>query len=257
MLHIGIAGASGRLGQRVLKQALKNKNLRVAGVYVSENSDHLNQDISAMVGGDYFDLSFTALSENNFPQPIDVVVDFSLPAAFDELVDTCVVQQTPLVSGTTGLSAEQFERLQQASKFIPVLWTSNFSVNIQMIKNLLNVIRIKNDIASVNIIETHHIHKQDMPSGTAISLAQELSEDNLLKKTAEQAFQLGDVRIESVREGEVPGTHRIEIELEHEKLIIEHQASTPGLFAQGALQAAEWLADKPQGLYTLNDFLLQ
>ncbi|WP_395376181.1 4-hydroxy-tetrahydrodipicolinate reductase [Marinicella sp. W31] len=257
MIHLGIAGASGRLGQRVLQQALQQKNFRVAGAYVSENSDHLNQDISAMVGGDYIDISFTAITENAFPQPVDVVVDFSLPSAFDELVDTCVLHQTPLVSGTTGLTAEQFDRLGQASKFIPVMWTSNFSINIQMIKNLLNIIRMKNDVQEIRIIETHHIHKQDMPSGTAISLAQELSLERTLKKTDEQVFQLGDVQIESIREGEVPGTHRIEIILPHEKLVIEHQALTPGLFAQGALQAAEWLADKPLGLYSLNDFLLQ
>ena len=257
MIHVGIAGATGRLGQRVLKQALELENFRVAGAYVSEYSDHLHQDISAVVGGDYLDLSFTAITENAFPQPVDVVVDFSLPTAFDELVDTCVVQQTPLVSGTTGLSAEQFDRLAQAAKFIPVIWTSNFSINIQMIKNLLNIISMKNDVQDIRIIETHHIRKQDMPSGTAISLAKELSNERALKKTAEQTFQLGKVEIESVREGEVPGTHRIEIVLPHEKLTIEHEAMTPGLFAQGALQAAEWLADKPQGLYSLNDFLLQ
>jgi len=257
MIHLGIAGASGRLGQRVLKQALQQQNFRVAGAYVSEHSDHLNQDISAVVGGDYADLAFAKITENAFPQPVDVVVDFSLPLAFDDLVDTCVVQQTPLVSGTTGLSAEQFDRLRQAAKFIPVMWTSNFSVNIQMIKNLLHVIRLKNDIQDIRIIETHHIHKQDMPSGTAISLAQELSSEKLLKKTADQTFQLGEVKIDSVRKGEVPGTHRIEIVLPHEKLSIEHEALTPGLFAQGALQAAAWLADKPQGLYSLNDFLLQ
>lgn len=257
MFGIAVTGASGRLGQCVLKCLSGHDEWQLLGAFVSENSRYLESDINELLPDTGFDINFISIqSINTVLKAANMLIDFSLPSAMDNILDACVLNQCSLVSGVTGLNPQQVDHLQQAAKKIPILWSSNFSINIQMIKNLLNVLQQKNTIKSVGIIETHHQHKQDMPSGTAIALAQELTSDKTMRRLDKNSFQLGEVKITSVRTGVVAGKHHIQINLDGEKIILEHQAQTPMLFAEGALKAAAWLADQPAGLYGLNDFLL-
>ena len=257
-IKIIISGVSGRIGRRLLKLVLAQMQSAhpefelVAGL-VSPGSQYLGRDL-----GDLIQANATGIQAVDSLTEVkaDVVIDFAQPEGFDELVDYCVLQQTALISGTTGLNQDSFDRISQAAKYIPVLWTSNFSLNIQILKNLLQMVKQTNPTGQFSITETHHTHKKDMPSGTAISLAQGIDPQSKMIKTAAASFKLGEVDIHALRVGEVPGTHEVEIKLEDETLTFKHQAHDPTIFAQGALNAAKWIHGKAAGLYDLNAVLL-
>lgn len=251
--RIIISGVSGRIGRRLLAKVLDLPGCELVAGLVSPGSRHLGRDL-----GELLDREAVGIQAVDSLAGIDadVVIDFAQPAGFDELVDYCVLGQVALVSGTTGLNQDNFDRIGQAAKYIPIMWTSNYSLNIQVLKNLLQVVKQINPDGQFSITETHHIHKKDMPSGTAISLAQAIDPQSSMSKTGDADFQLGSVAIHSVREGEVPGTHEVKVQLEAETFTFKHEAHDPAIFAQGALDAALWLAEQPIGFYDLNAVLM-
>ena len=195
-IKIIISGVSGRIGRRLLQQVIINPAFELVAGLVSPSSQYIGHNLGQLIGEESIGLlALDSLADVK----ADVVVDFSQPAGFDELVDYCVLNNTALVSGTTGLNQASFDRIGQASKYIPMMWTSNFSLNIQILKNLLQVINQVNPSAQYNITETHHIHKKDAPSGTAISLAQAIEPHSSMIKMAENTFKIGAVVISSVR----------------------------------------------------------
>ena len=173
----------------------------------------------------------------------DVAIDFSLPPGLHALLEFCEARGAALVSGTTGLDPELRARMAQAAHSIPLLWASNFSLGVVLLEELLR--RAAGAVPwPVSIRETHHVHKLDAPSGTAITLA------------AAVAQASGHTPpIESIREGEVVGMHRIRLEGPGETLELGHVASDRDIFARGALEAAFRLAGRPAGAWTLPDLL--
>lgn len=168
----------------------------------------------------------------------DVLIDFSSSAITLDVLASAQKWQKPLVMGTTGLSEEQMQHLVEASKKIPILYSANFSIGIALMMRLLNAIKDEPYFSSIKIIDTHHVHKKDAPSGTALRLKE----------------ALGDaVQIESIREGEVIGRHEVVFEMEDEALVIKHEAFSRILFGRGALLAAKFIIKKPPGLYNIND----
>ena len=252
-LKIIVAGASGRLGKCLIRLIAASDDCELLAGLVSKNSASLGKDLGEIAGIPALNV---LASYNTDGTEADVMIDFSQAPGFDELVDFCVMSETALVSGTTGLKQTQFDRLAHASKFIPVMWTSNFSINVQVLKNMLQVIKQFNPNADFSIKETHHIHKKDAPSGTAISLAQAVDSAGKMQKFSESNFQLGDVKIQAVRKGEIPGIHEVTCELDSETITLEHSAHDPNIFAQGALQAALWIKGKSNGFYDLNNVLM-
>ncbi len=256
-IKVIISGVSGRIGSRLLKMVLKDSRFQLVAGLVSPGSSILGKDLGMLLKGDMAGTAVGLKAIDSLANvKADVVIDFSLAAGFDELVDYCVLNNTALVSGTTGLNQASFDRIGQASKYIPLLWTSNFSLNVQIFKNVLQILKQTNPDGDFSITETHHIHKQDMPSGTAISLAQAIEPSSKMTKTAENTFQLGSVSIEAIREGEVPGIHEVTCQLADETMTFKHEAHNPNIFAQGALNAAAWIDGKSSGYYDLNAVLM-
>jgi 4-hydroxy-tetrahydrodipicolinate reductase len=172
-----------------------------------------------------------------------VAIDFSLPSALPELLDACTARGAAVVSGTTGLDPELRARMEAAARTIPLLWASNFSLGVAVLVALLE--RAAEVLPwPVSITETHHVHKLDAPSGTAITLA------------AAGARLRGDTPpIASIREGEVVGTHRIRLAGPGETLELEHAASDRDIFARGAIEAAVRLSGRPAGAWGLQELL--
>ncbi|MCW8869291.1 MAG: 4-hydroxy-tetrahydrodipicolinate reductase [Proteobacteria bacterium] len=253
-IQVIISGVTGRMGQRLLRIISQQEQLQVVAGVASKESPHLGKSIAELTGIKRLgDGKIVSGMEN---LKADVVIDFSQPDAFNAVIDHCVMNEIALVSGTTGLNQDQYDRISQAGHFIPVLWAANFSLNIQIIKNLLQVFKQINNQADYHITETHHQHKKDAPSGTAIALAQSLSTSRQLKVVANNEFSLGEINIKSVRESEVPGTHLIQCDFPNETITIEHVAKNGDLFAEGAVSAAQWLSNQDKGLYDLNAILL-
>lgn len=180
----------------------------------------------------------------NFSEAGDVVIDFSLPQAMEELVQFCKNKKVPLVSGTTGLDEKHMAALKELSKTVPVLWSPNMSLGVMVITRCLREFRLLSDW-EFKISETHHIHKKDKPSGTALRLKEEL-ERAIGRKVNEP---------EAERIGEVIGDHQIKAQGPFEEISIEHRATDRRIFAQGAIQAALWIVGKAPGFYSLQDLL--
>ena len=175
----------------------------------------------------------------------DVAIDFSLPDGFDGILAECVARGAVLVSGTTGLDERQRARLTEAGRIIPVLWASNFSVGVVVLEDLVRRASSALRQWEVEIIETHHVHKRDAPSGTALTLAQ--------AARTEEGTMPG---IRSIREGEVVGEHLVRFSGPGERLELSHRATDRDVFTLGALEAAARLRGRAPGNWRLAELIL-
>ena len=216
-----ICGASGRMGQALEEVAANKKKFKIV-FGVSDKKELVKLD----------------------PKKIDVVIDFSAPELFREILAWSEKHKKAFVSGTTGLTAADHGALKKAAQNISVLWAPNMSLGIQVMKSLFEKLA-SIDSWDFQIEETHHKHKKDAPSGTALWL-QEGLEKSIGKKLPKAL---------SVRGGGVFGDHRVLALGDEEAIIIEHRALSRRVFAEGAWRAAEFLQQKKKGLYTLSDVL--
>lgn len=230
-IKVGVAGAGGRMGQELAKAM------------------HASGDLEAFLGCDSTGtaVGFTH-SAKEFRAPaakeVAVWIDFSSPEALEKLIDDAVTTQTPLVSGTTGISAELKAKLARAGEKIPVLWASNMSLGVAVLNEALNVFAKLKDF-DFQIEEIHHNRKKDRPSGTALTLQENL--ERVLNRKLPEPL--------AIRGGGVFGVHKVWAFSDEEVLMFEHNALNRGVFAKGALHAARWLVRQKPGLYSIRDLL--
>ncbi|MFP5518634.1 MAG: 4-hydroxy-tetrahydrodipicolinate reductase [Bdellovibrionia bacterium] len=230
-MRILVVGASGRMGQEIHKVSRQHyKDYSLMGVARSGSAEH------------YVRVEKSILTYD--PAEFDVIVDFSLQEAFADTVKLATIKKRPLVSGVTGLAPQELDLLKQASKEIPVLWSSNMSLGIAVLKKALSAFAPISDF-DFQIEEFHHNKKRDNPSGTALTLQEELN--HVTKKTNPTPI--------GIRGGGIFGIHKVWAMSEEETLCFEHQALSRSVFAKGALTCAKWLKDKELGLYSINDVL--
>ncbi|MGY0559427.1 4-hydroxy-tetrahydrodipicolinate reductase [Luteimonas sp. A277] len=227
-----IHGASGRMGQALLRLCREQDGCQV----VAAVSTRVQQRVVDGVPW------FTAAELGNVPE-FDVAVDFSLPAAFDAILELCRKRGRPLVSGTTGLSAAQRSALEEAAAGIPVLWASNFSLGVAVLHELVERAAKLLPGWDCDIIEVHHVHKQDAPSGTALTLGAAAGEGG------------AQARYASIRAGDVVGEHSVLLTAAGERIELVHRATNRDIFARGALHAARRIAEKPPGIHQLRELL--
>lgn len=219
--NVFIFGISGRMGQEIASIVDRNSTLNLIGGYSKEQT---NLDLETAP---------------------DIVIDFSLPETFDSLKTFIQKYQPALVSGTTGLSDNQKQELTELGNVAPVFWAANMSFGVYLMCKLTETLAQYQQFYNYHIEETHHVHKKDKPSGTAL-----IVEDAARKSTS----KLGETV--SLREGEVFGIHSFIAESPNERLEIKHEAHNRGLFAQGAVDISMWLSQQPKGFYTMDDFFM-
>ena len=236
MIKLAISGCLGRMGQRITDLAFTDKDFQVA--VLLERADHpeghhlihnlsINTDPSALKGA-------------------DVLIEFTSPSATREHLENCLRYKVKMVVGTTGLSPDEIGQIRKASQKIPIVFSSNMSVGVNVLFKLTREAAPKlGEDYQVKIIEAHHVHKKDAPSGTAKTLAQII----------EGASQRRVTDIQSIREGEIIGDHKVIFESGVDTITISHQAKTRDIFAKGALVAAKFVAKKKKGLYSMQDVL--
>jgi 4-hydroxy-tetrahydrodipicolinate reductase len=227
-----IHGASGRMGQALLRLAAERSDLRVVAA-VSRKVE------SRAIDG----IPQFASSELSGLPPFDVAIDFSLPEGFDCILSTCIERNAVLVSGTTGLMPEQREAIAAASTRIPLLWAANFSLGVAVLNDLVERAASALRGWDCDIIESHHVHKRDAPSGTALALG----------GSAEQGG--AQPRYASLRAGDIVGEHLVQFTTLGERVELVHRATNRDIFARGALHAASRLAGRAPGQYQLRDLL--
>jgi 4-hydroxy-tetrahydrodipicolinate reductase len=178
----------------------------------------------------------------------DVLIDFSLPEATSAVVSAATRHGVPLVCGVSGLDEDQMAGLHEAANTVAVIYDRNMSVGIAVLENA-----VRQAAASlgpgyaVEIRETHHVHKIDAPSGTALKLGEAIS--------AVLGIDPADIRYESERRGEVPGDHTVILASGTERLSFHHSVTTRDVFAEGAIRAARWIAGRAPGMFTMHDVL--
>ena len=251
--NVAIAGASGRMGQRLLTLAEK-VGICVTGAWVAPTSALLGQatPVAAIAYGGVG--AATALP--------GVVIDFSAPAGFDAILAWCRQAGAALVSGTTGLSESQHDAMNEAAVVIPVLWSANFSPGVAVLKRVAAQAARALADWDLEIFEAHHAGKRDAPSGTALALGEAVAQarGQLLAESAVtgrqgmgQARAPGAIGFASIRASDIVGEHTVFIAGPGERLELSHRATDRDIFARGALLAARWLAGRAPGLYRFED----
>ncbi len=226
-----VHGATGRMGQRLLALAPDFPGLRLVAA-VARSTAGLVVPAGVV-------LPATRLAD---APDIGLAIDFSLPEAFDAALALAVERRAAFVSGTTGLSPAQRKALEAASRQIPVLWAANFSMGVAVLTELVERAATALLGWDLDIVESHHVHKQDAPSGTALALG--------------AAAQAGgaEPRYASLRAGDIVGEHWLQFAGAGERVELAHRATSRDIFARGALSVGEWLARQGAGLYTMRDW---
>lgn len=232
-MRVAVVGHTGRVGKEILGLIESSNHSFVAGW--GSQGPHMAKDNSKGWKAD----------------EIDVVIDFSLPENFENTLMWCQENKKPLVSGITGLGEITDKKLTEIMGVgfklqAPVFWASNMSVGIALLRSFIQLTKIFNS-NEVSISETHHIHKKDSPSGTAISLAHQVKTSLDLDK---------EIPIEAIRTEEVFGIHEVTFKSDDEVIKIYHEAMNRRVFASGALKVAEWMQNKKDPrLYFMEDFI--
>lgn len=233
-IRLLVHGASGRMGRALLRLAVEDARFELVAA-ASRSGSAIEGPMVPM---------FAAGELSRCP-PFDVAIDFSLPSGFDAIVAECIARRAALVTGTTGLDERQRALLSEAGLTIPVLWASNFSLGVVVLEDLVRRAAKALSQWPVEITETHHVHKRDAPSGTALTLANAVRQESVALPA-----------IHSVREGEVVGEHVVRFSGIGESLELTHRASDRNVFTLGALEAAARLHGRPAGNWSLSTLIL-
>lgn len=231
-IRLLIHGANGRMGQALQRLCAEGEGCRVVAA------------VSRKVGQRVIDgVPQFAASELAAAPDFDAAIDFSLPEAFDPVLRLCLERGRALVSGTTGLSDAQRSALSAAGGRVPLLWAANFSLGVAVLADLVERAARALPGWDCDIVEAHHVHKQDAPSGTALALGRAAGEGGAQPRYA------------SIRAGDIVGEHTVQFTSVGERIELVHRATNRDIFARGALHAAARLAHRPAGLYQLRDLL--
>jgi 4-hydroxy-tetrahydrodipicolinate reductase len=256
-----IVGAGGRMGRRIISLAKDRNEFAIIAAIERRGHPDIGKDAGLLAAVGPINVELDSL----YPAGADVAVDFSTPEAADKAIDYCLENGAALVLGTTGLSDQQREKIKAASEKIPVIYGTNMSVGMNVLFALVGKIAsMLGEDYDIEIIEQHHRFKKDAPSGSALTLA-----ENICKATdrdfpdcivhgrsgKDALRQKGTIGIHAVRAGDTTGIHSVVFGTLGEKLTLNHTAHSRDTFARGALRAARWLIGKEPGLYSMADVL--
>ncbi len=253
MAKVGIVGSTGRMGAHLIKNVLENDALELSVLHVF---GELKREVPSDV---LVTNSMKAMLEN-----CDVVIDFSAPAATQELCEEALKNPTALVIATTGFTQHQQNLLTEASKEMPVLYASNMSAGIALLKQLVEQVAATLVDFDIEIVEQHHRHKVDAPSGTALTLGEFAAKGRGLDlddvRVSGRDGQIGarskdEIAVMALRGGDIVGRHTVGFYNDGEYLELNHTATSRETFSKGAIRAATWLVNQKSGLYSINDCL--
>ena len=262
-IKIVIAGASGRMGHSLIQGVLDNAELQLFGAIDRAGSPAIGHDAGEQLGKNTGVYISDDAAETL--QGADVLIDFTRPEASLDYLEICQQAKVNHVIGTTGFTVEQKVKIEAAAKNIAIVFAPNMSVGVSLLLDLVEqAAKVLNDGYDIEIVEMHHRHKVDAPSGTALrlgeaaaaGLGQELKDCAIYARegvTAER--EAGKIGFATLRGGDVVGDHTVVFAGTGERVEITHKASSRATFALGALRAAKFLQDKKSGLFDMRDVL--
>lgn len=260
---IVIAGASGRMGHALLQGIFEDTQLELFGAIDRAGSASIGRDAGELFGKNTG--VYVSDDANEALQGADVLIDFTRPEASLAYLEICQRHKVKHVIGTTGFTVEQKAKIEAAAKNIAIVFAPNMSVGVTLLINLVEqAAKTLHDGYDIEVVEMHHRHKVDAPSGTALRLGEaaakglgcELKDCAIYARegvTGER--EAGKIGFATMRGGDVVGDHTVVFAGTGERVEITHKASSRATFAQGALRAAKFLADKKVGLFDMQDVL--
>ncbi|MBP7176069.1 MAG: 4-hydroxy-tetrahydrodipicolinate reductase [Thermoclostridium sp.] len=249
MIRILLCGCNGKMGRVITNLAHYREDVKIVAGY----------DLNDTVANDY--PVFTQLEQCSVA--VDVIVDFSHPSAMNQVLSYAVSKKLPLVMATTGISEEQVLRLKEFSHQIPILFSANMSLGVNLLLELVQTAaKLLYTNFDIEIVERHHNQKIDAPSGTALALADAINQalpekyryvyDRHTKRVKRSKDEIG---IHAIRGGNIAGDHTVIFAGNDEIIELRHTANSKEIFGVGALKAAVFLHDKEPGFYSMQDLL--
>ncbi len=264
MLRIAIAGSAGRMGRMLIQAVVESNKMSLGAASESPNNSFLGADAGELAGVGTLNIKIVAdlaTVANDF----DILIDFTSPQVTLAHLDFCQTHHKKIVIGTTGFTESQKQQINTFAQDTAIVFAANMSVGVNLCLKLLQMTsQIIGEEADIEIIEAHHRHKVDAPSGTALKMGEVIA-DTLgrdLNKVAVYGRQgiTGErekdtIGFETIRAGDVVGEHSVWFASEGERIEITHKASNRMTFAKGAIRSADWLQNKEKGLFDMPDVL--
>jgi 4-hydroxy-tetrahydrodipicolinate reductase len=264
VLKIAVLGASGRMGRAILRCIAELDDVKLVGALTQTGDPAIGRDVADGTGLALLGVPLTDDRAQGL-HGAQVAIDFTLPAALEANVKACVANGTALVIGTTGLEPRHLAAMERASHQIPLVYGRNMSVGVSLFMDLVaRAARALGDDYDVEIVEAHHRHKVDAPSGTALALGERVAEakGRPLKDLGVYAREgrtgprvPGTIGFSAIRGGQIVGEHSVLFIAGDEQVEFTHRARDRAAFARGALRAARWAAGRAPGLYSMADVL--
>ena len=264
MVRIAVAGAAGRMGRNLVKASYLNQQAQVGAGSERPESSLVGVDVGELCGEGKFDVVLTddlAKEIHNF----DVIIDFTAPASTLTNLDLCRQHGKSIVIGTTGFTEQERALIDLVAREVPVVMAPNYSVGVNLVFKLLEkAAKVMGDYCDIEIVEAHHRHKVDAPSGTAIGMGEAIADamGNKLNDVAVYAREgitgertKDEIGFATIRAGDIIGEHTAMFADIGERVEVTHKATDRMTFANGAVKAAVWLNEKPAGFYTMTDVL--
>lgn len=238
-----VVGSRGRMGQRIISQLQTHPHLMAHSFLDRPQAPQHNPS----------ELQ-SALKD------ADVAIDFSAPTTCENIAEACIQFEVAYVVGSTGLQANHLQTLRNAAKKIPVLQATNFSWGVHVFLQAARMITAKlGDTFDLELMELHHRRKKDAPSGTALTIVEQLQslrpDSKPLHRQGEHTRDGKEFGVASLRGGDVAGEHTLFFLGDGERLELSHRATSPDIFASGALRAGAWLLEQPPGYYSMQDVI--
>ncbi len=253
MIKVGVFGANGRVGKLLLENLKETLNMSLSSVYVRSELN-FSVDPSVLITTDL----------KSFLNACDLVIDFSLPDACEVLLEAAMLTPKPLVIGTTGLNTHQLNLLKEATLKMPILYATNMSLGVALLNTLVEQASAALKNFDIEIVEMHHKHKKDAPSGTALTLGEHAARGRGLEldkvRVSGRDGNIGErtkdeIAVMALRGGDIVGRHTVGFYNDGEFLELNHTATSRSTFSKGALRAGEWLINKEPGIYSIKDCL--
>ncbi|MDC0609293.1 4-hydroxy-tetrahydrodipicolinate reductase [Vibrio sp.] len=264
MVKIAIAGAAGRMGRNLVKATHHNEQAAVGAGSERPESSLIGVDVGELCGEGHLGVTLVDSLESVIDQ-FDVVIDFTAPKSTLANIELCKQYNKKIVVGTTGFSEEQRASIDEAAKEISIVMAPNYSVGVNLVFKLLEkAAKVMGDYCDIEIVEAHHRHKVDAPSGTAIGMGEAIAGamGNKLSDVAVYAREgitgertRDEIGFATIRAGDIVGEHTAMFADIGERVEITHKATDRMTFANGAVKAAVWLDGKAAGFYTMTDVL--
>ncbi len=262
--RVGVVGAAGKMGRTIVQSLAETEHAELSAATEYAGSSLLGADAADLAG--ITEKSGVLVTADIAAAAVasDVMIDFTRPASTLASLDACLASGTAIVIGTTGFTEAERARVEAAAAKIPVLVSANFSVGVNVLLNLLErAASVLGDDYDIEVVEAHHRHKVDSPSGTALAMGEalargrgiDLSESVFCRHGEDGPRPKGVIGFQTVRGGDVVGEHMALFLGDGERVEIGHRASSRFNFSRGAVRAALWLSGRAAGFYSMQDVL--